>query len=427
MQIVIQFINASLHVYIFSLLFSQFWARAVERFFFYISLFVLISTLTVSLLFLRDNPVMYLIIFIITFSISLMYNCKFSSKIIFSLIFLTIGAISEVATAIIINTIFSVDFLEGKQGAPYITGMLISKFILVIVVIMIKAKKHAPLLKQYQKNYFSIFLFPISTLLLGIAQHRIFLNNPNQPNGMMFFILICYTLLIIANFIVFDFIDTIYINTFNEGKLIAAQQIIVTQTEQYKEIIAHNKDIAKIQHDNNHLFLGLLSELKSGNVDKAIQHLEIACDINEKDIISGENIVFTIIRMKKELASSYGIEIDYHVRNINGIIVESTDLAIILGNALNNAIDACKDSKKDMVVINLFVVLKNDMVFITIENPVEDNVDVKNLISNKGNDRFHGFGIISMKTIAKKYDGDVTFSCNDKVFETTIFLMNKKV
>ena len=425
MKIVIELINAFLHVYICTLFYRAFWDRKANKIVYYSSIVLTTAVLTLSLIYFKETPFMYGIILLINLSIAFLFNCRLTSKIIFSLIYFAVGSISEVVVAILINTIFSVNFADGKHGAPYITGMLISKFVLVIIVILIKAKKHSPLLKQYQKSYFSIFLFPLSTLLIGIAQHHIFLTNPNQSNGTMIFILICYSLLITANLIVFDFIDSIYTNTYNESKLDTANQIIITQTNQYKELIEHNKDIAKIQHDNKHLFLGLIDEIEKGNYSSAVEILKEKCNVYDENIISGENIFLTIVKIKSEEAKKNDIDLIYNVKSIPQISIEPTDLAILLGNALDNAIEAtCEIKGTDTRTIELIVSIKNDMLFITVINPVKRNVDIDNLESQKTDSRLHGFGIINMKTIAKKYNGEIVFSCEEKEFKTTIFLKN---
>ena len=55
-----------------------------------------------------------------------------------------------------------------------------------------------------------------------------------------------------------------------------------------------------------------------------------------------------------------------------------------------------------------------------------ENVNVEELYSHKNDIRLHGFGIMNMKTIAEKYSGEVTLSCNDNEFTTLIFLKNVK-
>jgi sensor histidine kinase YesM len=66
----------------------------------------------------------------------------------------------------------------------------------------------------------------------------------------------------------------------------------------------------------------------------------------------------------------------------------------------------------------------NDNVYITVTNPVIGNIDIENMQTQKQNSASHGFGIISMRTIAEKYDGEIIFECENGVFRVTITLRN---
>ncbi len=427
MNLVIQTINASLHLYIAYVFFHSFYKCKFKTITSCIVYVVCSILLSFSMFLFRGNPVLYLIMFALTTSISLLFDGKLIFKTIYSILFLAIAAVIEAVVAITVNTAFGVDYAEGREGALFITGMLLSKFVLLMIIILLRTKKHSPILKQFKKKYYSIYLFPVSTLLIIIAQHNIFVKNPNQSASSLYFVLICYSLLMLANMIVFDFIDSLYINTVNESKIIAANEIIENQKIQYKSLIDHNSHIAKIQHDNKHLFLALISEIKNGNYDTVLKGLSDACSICEKDVIVNNNIIESVLNIKAKEAQIKGIYIDYECRHTEGILISPLDIAVILGNSLDNAIEACDRIDTDFEkTIFLHIILKGDALMISIKNPVVENVDINNLTSTKEDSDRHGFGVISMQQIANKYNGEVVFKCNNNIFTTTILLCNKQ-
>ena len=106
--------------------------------------------------------------------------------------------------------------------------------------------------------------------------------------------------------------------------------------------------------------------------------------------------------------------------------IDSVDIAILLGNALDNAIEAtAKLTDKRIKNILLMIILKGNDLNIIIKNPVEYDVNTDHLISNKKDKRFHGYGIINMKTVVDKYKGSLIFTCQDNIFRTTIILPNE--
>ena len=137
------------------------------------------------------------------------------------------------------------------------------------------------------------------------------------------------------------------------------------------------------------------------------------------------DIISTLVAIKNDIAATQNVHIEYEHRSQEQIAIPAIDLAVILGNALDNAIEATANiSDHTARTIHLVATIKNKSIVVTIRNPVDKKLDVENLRSTKEETSLHGYGIISMKQIAEKYDGDVTFQCSDKEFTTSVVLSN---
>lgn len=423
--VITEFVNATLHLYLIYHFFSCFYKRKYGTAFTFIMFLIADILFTFSLLFLKGNIIMYIPAVITAMMIALLYECTVLQKVIYTVIIFGIISVIEMIVALIMTTALSLSFDGAKQGILYITGMLLSKFIVFLIVLFIRLKKHSPLVNQYKKNYFGTFLFPLSTFIIMILQHRIFISFPNQNQYIYYAVLIAYTLLFLANIIVFDFIDSLYKNTIAESKFVAAEELIANQTIQYQALIDHNRDIIKLEHDNKNFCIGLISDLEKGNIKFAIDKLKNANDVYlDKSYFYG-NIVYSLVEIKRQATSAQNINISFENHNLDRITVPSTDLSIIIGNALDNAIEECERiNSTETKHINLIVSLKNDTVIIIVKNPVSENIDVSSLITKKTDSDHHGFGIISMKQIAAKYNGEVVFDCEDGTFAASIIMNN---
>ncbi len=424
-DIVTQLVNSSLHLYIAFFFFSSFWKRkySIPIIFF---AFMLIDVIFTSTLLLLNNTILvYIFIYALTLLFALLFESKFIHKIIYVSIIYAINSVLEVLVSIAIQMIFSVNFDQSSDGALFIMGMLISKFVTFLVVLFIRLKKHKGLTKHFQNNYWGALLFPLSTLMMAVLLYMIFLEYPNPSKSIMFLITISYTILIFANMIIFDFIDTIYKNMVSESKVFAANELIAKQREQYQALINQNKNIMKIQHDNKNFYIGLISDLKNRNINTALDKLISAQEISISKMHISGNIIHSLVDIKKQAAKEKGIVLSYDYHQLSKIAIPATDLAIILGNALDNAIEACeriKDLQDKMV--ELFVSLKNNTIVIVIKNPVMKKPDISKLSTSKSDSDFHGFGIMSMKQIASNYGGEVLFTYEDNTFTTSIVLNN---
>lgn len=425
MTVITEFVNATLNLYLIYHFFSCFYKKKYGTAFTLIMFLASDILFTFSLLFLKGSIIMYIPAVITAIMIAVLYECTMLQKVIYTaIIFGIIGAI-EMIVALILTTAFSLSFEAGKQGVLYIVGMILSKFVVFLIILFIRLKNHSPLVNQYKRNFFGTFLFPLSTFIVMVLQHRIFLSFPSQSQYMYYAVLIAYTLLFLANIIVFDFIDSLYKNTIDESKFAAAEEIIANQTIQYQALIDHNRDIIKLQHDNKNFCIGLISDLEKGNIKASIDKLKRVNDVYlDKSLFYG-NIIYSLLEIKRQAANAKNIDISFENQNLDQITIPSTDLAIIIGNALDNAIEECERiNSTEKKHINLMVSLKNDTVIIIINNPVSENIDVSSLATKKSDLDHHGFGVISMRQVAAKYNGEVVFSCEGGTFTASIIMNN---
>ena len=103
--------------------------------------------------------------------------------------------------------------------------------------------------------------------------------------------------------------------------------------------------------------------------------------------------------------------------------INPVDLCIIFGNMIDNAIEACeKISVEKNKIINISAKQQQDYMFITITNPVVENIKIKNNIipSTKDDKKMHGIGIYSVKQILDKHYGHFKLECIDRTFTVYI-------
>lgn len=103
-------------------------------------------------------------------------------------------------------------------------------------------------------------------------------------------------------------------------------------------------------------------------------------------------------------------------------------MCTILANALDNALEAIDKMNSDNTIsVESFV--KNNSFFLNISNPVKENVRIsKNntIRTTKKNSSEHGIGSKNIQRVVKKYNGALTLSCENLVFDFGIRLTLQK-
>lgn len=107
--------------------------------------------------------------------------------------------------------------------------------------------------------------------------------------------------------------------------------------------------------------------------------------------------------------------------------IEAFDLGILLNNALDNAIEACrKVLEADGRSICFRGYVKGKMFFLVIENTCNVNclqVEKGELRSTKEEQRIHGLGMSNMRSCAEKYYGIMQYEVKGKEEEGCRFIL----
>lgn len=185
-------------------------------------------------------------------------------------------------------------------------------------------------------------------------------------------------------------------------------------TENYQKLHAAQQENARQLHDFKHHLLAIQS-LNSADKREELSDYIYPLIKNSYSAVtvchSGNDIIDAIINHKaaeaRELSIDFKFTANFHIPTK----MSPTDICGILANQIDNAFDACKlipNSAARHVVVNISQ--KESFAFFKVENtvakdPFQNN---PNLHSTKEDTSVrHGLGILSIKTLAEKYDGSL--------------------
>ncbi len=216
-------------------------------------------------------------------------------------------------------------------------------------------------------------------------------------------------------------------NTEKELARMKSDEAMMLERE-YTSLSRSYESNAKLFHDfRNHC--GMLKNfLTKGKTDEAIAYLDEL--VGESStfkacVWTGDETVDYLISIKKALAEEKGIAFEAEVEFPRNTNIKSSDLCAILGNLLDNAIEACvKVAEPSDRKIRLVIRRIRQMMVIKLENtyaraPIVKDGEIK---TSKTDGGLHGWGIKSAGTAAEKYDGTINSSCDDKLFTTVVTL-----
>lgn len=109
------------------------------------------------------------------------------------------------------------------------------------------------------------------------------------------------------------------------------------------------------------------------------------------------------------------------------------DLSVILGNGLDNAIEACERlaaaAPDEIPWIRVSALYRTQCFLVEIENSFDGRLsrlpEQEFPETSKGDGQLHGIGLRSIETVARKYHGGVDWSAEGGVFTLTVLLKSK--
>ena len=206
---------------------------------------------------------------------------------------------------------------------------------------------------------------------------------------------------------------------------IAAYQSDLIATH-YAEVENMYRQTRGWRHDYRNHIQVLKSYLAMGDIEAASHYLDaLDADLNTVDLAmkTGNKMTDIILNSKISLARSKNIQVvaDAHVPV--ELSTAEIDLCIIIGNLLNNAIEACMALPKEERMIRVYMEMKNTLLYISFTNSTALKKQKKvngRFFSSKGEG--HGYGLVRIDTIIDRYQGYISRNSEDGAFTTEVLL-----
>ncbi|MDR1156876.1 MAG: GHKL domain-containing protein [Oscillospiraceae bacterium] len=366
--------------------------------------------------------------FALIYSLSFLFRKKWYVKIFFSVILYILFAFSEAIVGALSVLITNIDIGNVQDDfLVYTMGLLASKLLVFFFIKIIGYLRPGVYKNMPLKVFLGLMLTPISSI---VAIYTIGINLQHYEGWqIMMLVLSSAILLCISNFFVFYLFENQMESEQTKAKLVFAEKQISLQINYYKDMSQRQSEIRKLSHDMKHYLSGLLGFIQEENWSEAKLHIERAvADLADSDSVfdTGHPAVDAILRLKKKRMDSLNIRFDSYIALPKQISVDVLDLCVILGNGLDNAMEACeKLSDEQERYIRLAVRLQTKYISIAIENPTDKLEKYnKSMRTTKSDHFYHGLGLESIRSLTDKYDGSLSIDAANHVFKLAVMVKN---
>ena len=427
-RIISHLLFACFEIFTIDVLFSAVSKKKVERKFHLLIMSVAIVLNTVSSYFLTGTGITLLIMStVMALAVGLSYKVKPFFAIIGGVVYTIMAGASEMIAVLLTGFLLGEETLEFMQNDYIFAGMgFICKFITFTVIYFI-SKKIGEIDLGVSKGFSSLlFIQPIATVFVTLVIYKCTYEVRSIPT----FLYTAVAVLMIASNLVTLFLiyrQRDYVES--KARLAFADEQIKNQLTHYEELYRYQSEIRTFRHDIKNKLLSVSGLLADGQAETAIDAIKGEVDFldeaNNGIINSGNPAIDAVLQSKLLIAEHKGINFTYSVKISGKINIDLLELGVLIGNALDNALEATEALENDAdKTIFLSLITMGGRIVISVENPVKSEVDTQRIVTAKADKNNHGYGIKSIRTIAQKYDGDALVSCDGNIFTISINICN---
>ena len=179
------------------------------------------------------------------------------------------------------------------------------------------------------------------------------------------------------------------------------------------------------RHDYHNHMQSVKAYLAMDSLDEAKAYLDrLEQDLDDIDLLfhTGNINADAILNSKISLAVKRGIQVDYKATVPKELAVSDIDLCVVIGNLIDNAVEACEKVDPEHQFIRLYIGILRRQLYVSVTNATSEVVrklDEEYITTKRGD---HGHGLKRINNIVNKYDGYINRKNEAGVFVTEIML-----
>ena len=350
------------------------------------------------------------------FLITLNYKASWKTKTLITLFVYTI--LVAIETIVVLFTGYvHFSFMEQSDFHSLWATIVIQMCSYILVLFIGNLKKDKSQMAVPNMYALAIFFIPSATLFLVLSLLSSHLGQ------MMIIIGVSLLLtLTVACFSLYDELSRLF--ELNIERLQLKQQALYLNN-QIELMATATKKIRAVKHDFNNHIIALDSLFEQDDREKILEYLH---DLKQSVSARGEysqsgvTILDSILNYKISDAVFFGINVELDIIIPSTLPVKDYDMLIILGNLLDNAIEACQSLENGDRFINIQIKYNKNCLLIRIINNYKTENLKPSLLTTKLDKDNHGIGLEQVRKTVDKHDGNFEINICPDAFEATVLL-----
>ena len=371
---------------------------------------------------LRPPFILAINVFLVLALCSATYSASWRKRCIFSMLTCTLWMLVEIIVGILLY-----QFGIHHENIAMLAGTIISEMLMFLLAVLTGNFVYALSSGDIPLRYVAFtLLIPLGSIFI---EHNIFVIS-DQHKEYLYFAIASGIILLLVNYTIFGVYEWIleHARTNEKNHLYEQQlELCIRQVEGYE---VYNSEIRQTRHDITHHLSALLGMIQVGDAEHTESYIKslLGSTANHRlDDVShcGNIVVDSLVNYKCMLARREGILITVNIFIPSDLPFQAGNITIVLGNLLDNALDACREIEDGERFIDLESSYTKGVLIVTICNPFNgERCRAHNgrFMSTKKDTNKHGMGLISVEKALEPYQGGLHIDDSDGIFQASVVM-----
>lgn len=337
------------------------------------------------------------------FALSFLYEGKFVHRIFAAITFQLFATLAEVFTFLFIK-LFPVETSEKLLGNPVVCSIVSKLFLFLFIMIT-----NIVFLKR--KKIFS-FQYTLLICIMPLVSIIIMMTIPDQfemvsnPFSLSFIGSAGLLFINVVNYYLLD--NILNVNRLQKEKEQLNQQLAFQSTK-YQQISTAYRNTRSLMHDTKKHYFYIEECVKKGNYDIIEDYLKKSMEYIEQSynrINTGNLVIDAFVSNHMSIAEKENIEFRTDIQvSLSNIQIDDYDFSIILGNLLDNCLNACREIQVPAPrQIEVSIRTTSKELLLHISNTLSHQAK-----EHEKDEMVHGYGITNVENITLKYYGTYVY------------------
>lgn len=374
-------------------------------------------------IFLKDTNIPYINLLLsltLLFSIAMVHNVPYVDTFIWAIILIAANLICEVLSLNITKLLTNTEIASYSSPRFALIGTSITTLLGVIVVVLLKlsiVSVRAP----FHSINLSSALFLVSVPILSIViLFGLLLRGENVANQNISEAAITSSV-VIVNICVLFLYKMIIEHQNERYKITLSKNSLESERKLLEEVKKNRTNVLKLKHDLKNQYLIVLGLIESNKLYEAKEYIKDSFQILEPPLTmyASDGVLNYLLSDKLSYAKKNNIDVTHQVFISKNITIDNDVLAIVLGNIIDNAIQASKRIEKDKRKMSVVIKQFQDDLLIEVSN----TFDAKEL-STRLLRKTSGLGVKNIDSLIKEIGGIYRQWNEDEKYYVSVVLSN---